>query len=188
MRKNPQIYPNPAIERMPTAKFLFDLYGTSGGLPKSDKGHTCVLSVIDHFSGFTFARPLKNRGAYVTSKALAKIFLNFGIPNTILSKIGPNSVSKVTKDLLSFLQVNKLVTTPYHPQANSKIENRHKLFSNILSIYTKGNRKDWHETLPYLTNVINTAYSPVMRDNLFYILFGRDFRIPYNEIIVKKIL
>ena len=35
LRKNPQIYPNPAIGRMPTARFLFDivsfdLYGTSG--------------------------------------------------------------------------------------------------------------------------------------------------------------
>ena len=87
---------------------------------------------------------------------------------------------------MSFLQINKLLTTPYHPQANGKIENRHKLFSNILSIYTKENRRDWHETLPYLTNVINTAYSRVIRDNPFYILFGRDLRIPYNEIIESR--
>ena len=96
----------------------------------------------------------------------------------MLSDNGSNFVSKVTKDLMSFLHINKLVTTPYHPQANGKIENRHKLFSNILGIYTKENRKDWHETLPYLTNVINTAFSPVVKDNPFYILFGRDFRIP----------
>ena len=87
---------------------------------------------------------------------------------------------------MSFLQTNKLVTTPYHPQANGKIENRHKLFSNILGIYTKGDRRDWLETLPYLTNVINTAYSPVIRDNPFYMLFRRDFRIPYNEIIESR--
>ena len=129
---------------------------------------------------------MKNQSAYTTSKALAKIFLNFGIPNTVLSDNGPNFVSKVTKDLMSFLQINKLVTTPYHPQAYGKIENRHKLFSNILSIYTKENGRDWHETLPYLTNVINTAYSPVICDNPFYILFGRDFRIPYNEIIESR--
>ena len=34
--------------------------------------------------------------------------------------------------------------------------------------------------------MINTAYSPVIRDNPFYILFGRDFRIPYNEIIESR--
>ena len=82
LRKNPQIYPNLTIGRTPTARFpfdivCFDLYGTSGGLPTSNKGHTCILSVIDHFSGFTFAKPLKNQGAYVTSIALAKIFLSF---------------------------------------------------------------------------------------------------------------
>ena len=80
LRKNNQIYSNPTIGRTPTARFpfdivSFDLYGTSGGLPTSNKGHTCVLSIIDHFSGFTFAKPLKNQSAYATSKALAKYFL-----------------------------------------------------------------------------------------------------------------
>ena len=183
LRKTPQIYPNPTIGRTPKARFpfdivSFDLYGTSGGLPTSNNGNTCVISVIDNFSGFTFAKPLKKQRAYTTSKALAKIFLNFGIPNTVLSENGPNFVSKVTKDLISFLQINKLVTTPYHPQANVKIENRHKLFSNILGIYIMGDRRDWHETLPYLTNVIHTAYSPVICDNPFYVLFGREFIIP----------
>jgi len=55
----------------------------------SNEGHTCVLSVIDHFSGFAFAKPLKNQSAYATSKVLAKIFLNFGIPNAVLSDNGP---------------------------------------------------------------------------------------------------
>ena len=97
LRKNPQVYPSPTIGRTPTARFRFDivsfdLYGTSGGLPMSNKGHTCVLSVIYHFSGFTFAKLLKNQSAYTTSTALAKIFLNFVIPNTVLSDNGPNFV------------------------------------------------------------------------------------------------
>ena len=109
LKKNPQIYPSPTIGRTPTARFpfdivSFDLYGTSGGLPTSNKGHTCVLSVIDHFSGFTFAKLLKNQSAFATSKALAKMFLNFGIPYTVLSDNGPNFVSKVTKDLMSFFK------------------------------------------------------------------------------------
>jgi hypothetical protein len=126
LRKNPIINPNPPMGRTPITRFpfdiiSFDLYGTSGGLPTSSKGNTCILSVIGHFSGFSFAKALKNQSAYTTSKALAKLFLNFGIPNTVLSYNGSNFVSKVTKDLMSFLHINKLVTTPYHPQANGKI-------------------------------------------------------------------
>ena len=188
LRKNPQIYPNPTIGRTPTARFpfdivSFDLYGTSRRITHVQQRTYLRTFSNRSFFWFHISKPLKTKSAYATSKALAKIFLNFGVPNTVLSDNGPNFVSKVTKDLMSFLQINKLVTTPYHPQANGKIENRHKLFSNILGIYTKGDdRRDWHETLPYLTNVINTAFSPVIRDNPFYILFGRDFRIPYNEI------
>ena len=132
-----------------------------------------MLSVIDHFTGFTFAKALKNQRAYTTTKALAKLFLNFGIPTTVLSDNGSNFVSKLTKDLISFLNINKLVTSPYHPQANGKIENRHKIFSNVLSIYTKDNRNDWDQFLPYLTNVINTAFSEVTKKTSFYLLFGR---------------
>jgi len=48
LRKNPKIYPNPAMRRTPNARFLFDivsfdLYGTRGGLITFKKGHTCVL-------------------------------------------------------------------------------------------------------------------------------------------------
>ena len=67
-----------------------------------------------------------------------------------------------------------------------KIEKRHKLFSNILGTYTKDNRREWHVTLPFLTNVINTAFSPVIRYNPFYKVFGQDFRIPYDEFIESK--
>ena len=78
-RKNPQIYPNPAMGRTPKVRFpfdivSFDLYGTIVGLPTSNKGHICVLSVISHFSGFMFAKLLKNQSAYTTSKALARTF------------------------------------------------------------------------------------------------------------------
>jgi transposase InsO family protein len=171
------------VARIPFDIVSFDLYGASEGLPVSNRGHTCIISVIDHFSGFTFAKALKNQGAYATNKALAKLFLKFGIPNKVISDNGSNFVSKVTKDLMSFLNIEKLVTSPYHPQANGKIENRHKIFSNVLSIYKKENRNDWDQFLPDLTNIINTAYSETTKDNPFYSLFGRDFRIPYDEII-----
>ena len=104
----------------------------------------------------------------------------------MLSDNGADFISKVTKDSMTFLQIIKLVTTQYHRQANGKSENRHKLFSNILGFYTKDNRRDWHETLLYLTNVINTAFFLIIRDNPFYISFGRDFRIPYDEIIESR--
>jgi len=162
--ENSRFYPNPTIGRTLTARFPFDivsfnLNSTSCGLPTSNKGHTCLLSVIDHFSGFTFAKPLKNKSAYTTSKALTKIFLNFGITITVLSENDAN---------FSYFTM------------------MYKLFSNILGIYKKDKRRDWHETLPYLVNVINTAFSPVIPDDPFYILFGRDFRTPYDEIIESR--
>jgi hypothetical protein len=83
---------------------------------------------------------------------------------------------------MSFLNIEKLVTSPYHPQANGKIENRHKIFSNVFSIYTKDNRSDWDQFLPYST-VINTAYSETTKESPFYLLFGCNFKIPYQEVI-----
>jgi transposase InsO family protein len=117
---------------------------------------------------------------------LAKLFLNFGIPNTVLSDNGSNFISKVTKDLMSFLNVEKLVSSPYHAQANGKIENHHKIFSNIMSIYTKDNRNYWDQFLPYLTNVINSTYSEKTKESPFYLLFGRDFRILNEDIIESQ--
>ena len=54
--------------------------------------------------------------------------------------------------------------------------------SSILGIYTKDNRKDWHETLPYLTHVIYSAFSPTINDNPSYVLFGRTFEYPMTKL------
>jgi hypothetical protein len=78
------------------------------------------------------------------------------------------------------------MTSPYHPQANWKIENSHKIFSNVLSIYTKDNRNDWDQFLPCLTNVINTAYSETTKKIQFFLLFGRDFKITYQVVIESR--
>jgi hypothetical protein len=87
---------------------------------------------------------------------------------------------------MSFLNAEKLVTSPYQPQANGKIENRHEIFSNVLSVYTKDNRNDLDKFLPYLTNVINSAYLETTKENPFYLLYGRNFRITYEEIIESR--
>jgi len=72
------------------AKFPFDIisFDLYGGLPISNNGHVCVLSVVGHFSGFTFAKALKDQSASTTSKALAKVFFNYGILNAVSSGNG----------------------------------------------------------------------------------------------------
>jgi len=68
--------PAPLMGRTFVARFPFNNISIDPYV--SNRGHTCVLLVISHFSGFTFSKALKNPGTYATSKALAKLFMDFG--------------------------------------------------------------------------------------------------------------
>ena len=78
-----------------------------------------VLIVTDHFTRYAQAYPSKTQTALATAKLLWNNFIiHCGFPNKIISDQGRNFESELLANLCEVAGVQKLRTTPYHPQTN----------------------------------------------------------------------
>ena len=82
-----------------------------------------VLVVIDHFTGYVQAFITKNH----TVRTMARVLYNnyfsvFGFPQRLMSDQGTEFCGKVIVAMCSLLGIEKVRTTPYHPQTNGSTE------------------------------------------------------------------
>jgi len=58
----------------------------TGSHPLSSKGNKFIITVIDHFTKYGFAFPVRNHEAPTVAKYLAEnVFLTYGVPLQLMS-------------------------------------------------------------------------------------------------------
>ena len=85
----------------------------SGKHPKSKKGNECIITVVDIFSKWEEAIPVKNHTAEVVAKALMeKVICKFGTPLRILSDQGREFELALFQELCKWTEIDKIRTSP----------------------------------------------------------------------------
>ena len=133
-----------------------------------------VLVVTDHFTKYAQAYPCRNQKATTTARVLWEQFIrHYGFPQKIISDQGRNFESQLIKDLCAMAGVEKIRTTPYHPQTNGQCERFNSTLLNMLGTMQPEQKKDWKSYLLTMCHAYNatvhstTGYSP------YFLLFGR---------------
>lgn len=136
-----------------------------------------ILTVIDRFSRWPEAYPLPNSDTETIARTLiSNYFSRFGIPHTMTTDQGSQFESRLMSSLTSFLGIQKIHTSSYHPQSNGMIERFHRDLKNALR--TSGNTTQWSEVLPLIllglrTNIKDdVGYSPAE------LLYGENINLP----------
>ena len=81
-----------------------------------------VLVVMDHFTRYVQAFVTKNHMARTIARVLYNNYFSvFGFPQHLMLDQGTEFCSKVIAAMCSLLGVEKIQTTPYHPQTNSRL-------------------------------------------------------------------
>ncbi|GFT86604.1 hypothetical protein TNCV_5138501 [Trichonephila clavipes] len=115
-----------------------------GPLPPSN-GYTYCLTMIDRFSKWPEAQPLKD----ITAETVAEAFFSswvsrFGTPAILTTDRGRQFESSLFKALSKLLGVQKCRTTGYHPQANGMIEELHRPLKSAIKCHAT---ERWTEVL-----------------------------------------
>ena len=170
------LIPLPVIAE-PFSRIALDIVGP---LPRSRSGNRFVLVICDYATRYPEAIPLRSVDAEHVAEQLVQVFSRVGIPQEIMSDQGTNFMSTLLAEMYRLLNVQRLRTTPYHPQCNGLVERFNQTLKAMLRKSATKDGKDWDKLLPYLLFAYrevpqeSTGFSP------FELLYGRSVRGPLD--------
>ena len=90
--------------------------------PASNKGHRCILTLVDYATRGPEAVPLKNIDTDTVAEALSDMHSQVGVPEQFLSDFATQFTSDSMKEVFRLLSIRRLTTSPYHPACNGSME------------------------------------------------------------------
>ena len=126
-----------------------------------------VFVFQDHFTKHVLAYVTPNQTARTVARFLYQGYISiFGVLARLLSDQYANFMSSVIDELCKILGMNKLCTTPYHPQTNGLVERLHQTLMRMIRKLGKDKKADWPWHLAEIVHAYNatcsamTGYSP----------------------------
>lgn len=155
-----------------------------GPLPRTRRGNTLMLCIIDHFTKWMEVIPIPNQTANTVASAFVENWVcRYGAPMQLHSDQGTNFESKVFKRMCSLMGISKTRTTPLHPQSNGAVERANRTILDGLKAYAeKDDQRDWDRQIPYLMLAYRTAEHSSTGQTPSKVLFGRELPLPWHAV------
>ena len=161
----------------------FELVGTDiAYLPKSRSGFRYVLVAIDYFTNWVEAAVMKSLTADELIRTFFKIIIcRHGCPEGIMSDSGSQLKSKAFIELCKCFNISKIESSPYHQQANGKVEKFIGFLKRALALVTDRDRLDrWDEMVDHCLFIYRITINRTLADTPFYLMYGRDALLPQD--------
>jgi hypothetical protein len=155
---------------------LIGPYNDPKGKPLSENGFRYVLTVIDYFSNYVEAFPLKRKLASEVAEKMYELFCRHGVPIELVSDNGGEFNSILTETLEAQHGYNHITITPYHPQSNGRSERFNQTLKNMLN----ENTEKWERYIPRCCFSYNTSKQETTQYSPFYLMYWRNPILP-NE-------
>jgi hypothetical protein len=108
----------------------------------------------------------------------------FGVPHTVVMDQGPEFVSQMQNILFDSLNIDRKVTTGYHPRCNGTAEQFNKIMvSNIKAQMQQQGKStlDWVQCLAPLMFNYNTSINKSTKITPFHATFNYNPRVHHNQ-------
>ena len=126
-----------------------------------------VLVVVDHFTRFVQAYVTKNHTAYTTAWVLYNNYFSiFGFPQRLMSNQATEFTGDVIAALCKLLRIQKIRTTPYHPQSNGSAKRVHQTL-----------RRKWPLHIGSVLIAYSAARSQVTGYSPYFLMYRRQPRL-----------
>ncbi|MES9881485.1 MAG: DDE-type integrase/transposase/recombinase [Sedimenticola sp.] len=179
----------PPLTSMPISD-VFDRWHMDilGPLTKTEEGYQYILLVVDSFSRWSEAFPLKTQTAKEVSHVLySEIFTRYGAPRILVSDRGQNFMSKLVRALCEMFDITRHHTSSYHPQTNSTCERLNSTLAQTLRMYSAPDQQNWPSLIPSVMMAFrispateSTGLSP------FHLVFGKEMNLPVDTSLIPK--
>jgi hypothetical protein len=115
---------------------------------KSKEGFTKILTILDMFSRYVVAVPLRHARAEDIKEALTNnVFCTFGKPGNIVSDDGREFLNKSVKELCKTWNIKHHSTGGYQPHSNP-VERYHRYLNSSMTMLATQFGENWPSYLP----------------------------------------
>ena len=140
-----------------------------------------VLVIVDHFTLYVQAYVTRNQTVRTTARVLYnEYFSMFGFPQRLMSDQGTGFTSKVIAAMCSLLGIEKIWTTPYHPQSNGSAKRVHQTLQRMIGKLDLEKCQKWPVHLGSVLIAYNATQSLVTGYSPYYLMFGWRPWLPIN--------
>jgi transposase InsO family protein len=157
---------------------IFFIDFLNGELPKTEQGYQWLLVVIDGFTRYPFAIPLRSKTSEeVAENLLTHVFCHTGLPLCVHSDGESDLISRSITLAYFNMGIRKAQSALRHPQGNSPAERFNRYLNESLSIVLP-TYFDWPRMIPMILFAYRvlpqetTGYSP------FFLMYGRHPLLP----------
>ena len=128
-----------------------------GPLKPTKKGHTSLLTVVDVYTRWFIAWPVKNQKAETVIKFLVSdYFPDRGVPSVVHSDNGPAFIAHVFQVAMAAFDVRTTTTPVYNPKSNT-VERFHRSMKRKLTALIHEFDDEWDEALPATLLAMRTS-------------------------------
>jgi transposase InsO family protein len=145
-----------------------------------DNGFKHILHVRDHFSRYSWAKPLTSKEPVVIAGILYEIFCQFGPPVILQSDNGKEFTSRVIISLAELWPGIRLVNgRPRYSQSQGLVERGNSILEKRIGAWMEqNNSKDWTVCLNYVIYVMNNTICRATNKTPYELVFGMH---PHND-------
>jgi transposase InsO family protein len=139
-----------------------------------------ILHVRDHFSRYSWAKPLTSKESIVIAGVLHEIFCQFGPPIILQSDNGKEFTANIIRNLVEMWPGLKLINgRPRHPQSQELVERGNSILEKKIGTWMEqNNSRNWTVCLNYVIFVMNNTICRATNKTPYELVFGMH---PYND-------
>lgn len=170
------------LQRMPIASKPMEYVAIDamGPFPLTYSGNKYILVVSDYFTRWPEAYPTPDIKSETVARILEQFITRHGVPNNLISDRGSNFLSQSITNVYKRLGINKLSTSPYHPQTDGVVEKLNGTLINSLCHLVNETQTDWDRHLDFALMAHRSAIHTTTGFSPSQVLYGREISLPHQ--------
>ncbi|KAK1601156.1 hypothetical protein QYE76_026987 [Lolium multiflorum] len=170
---------NPIIKPWPFRGWGMDMIGKIH--PPSSKGHVWVLAIIDYFTKWVEAVPMKAvASSDVVDFVREHVIHRFGIPQTITTDGGSVFVSREFRKFCEDMGIKLIRSSPYYAQANGQAEASNKSLIKLIKRKIDEYPRRWHEVLSEALWAYRMSCHGAIKTSPYHLVYGQEAVLPWE--------